>query len=172
MASLYALYKMIAEQISFDELLQRIDRELFFLPDRITLEEYQKRLGSKKHREEKVGESVRLEFSYEINWHSIMPVDLLDLNPLLSQDFETPVRLTTRFQSDLIKSQHLSFRNGYAAEMFFELFKNNSNWDSYQLVDNTPATKSADGKYIITSSVYYEEFVTDYPVFRVVLFYN
>ena len=143
--------ELIKEQKDFDELLQRINRELFFLPTRITREEYLKKLGNIKYKEIKHHSNIRssLEFNYDINWPKLISLNWINKNFLSTQHFETPVKLTTTFKDNLLNHQILSFENKFAAEMFFELFKNNSNWDFYKVDETTPAAKSPDGNYIV-----------------------
>lgn len=137
------LYLMVANQIKFDTLINLLDRNLFYLPERLTIEQFKTKLEGRQYREE----SNHIHSMFEINWQSIIPDKWKELNPNILHHLESPVKCTSRFINNLISYQILSFTDGASAESFFELFKKNSNWDYGLNGGVSPNAQSVDKRY-------------------------
>lgn len=143
---------IINDHIAFNALLVKLRSDIFFLPDKINIDEFKKKLGVKAFKE-KTLITTEVETGLIINWDALIPNYWFDLNPSLSQYFENPVKLTSTFSQDkIITRQQLQFNNYYAAEIIFSLFRYNSNWkynDEHVSNFGTPRVDSIDGNYTV-----------------------
>lgn len=141
----------LMEQLAIDELINKLDRDLFFPRKRVTLMEFLDNIKNLKAKiDRQNGNSVTVEFNYEINWGAIIPERVIKLNPWVSQNYENPVLLRTTFYSDVIKNQELIFRNATAMELLFEVFSANSSWELRKDSYGTERLYSKDDKFVVS----------------------
>ena len=139
------LYQMINDQIEFDTILTMLDRELFYLPEKVTIDDFKRRLAGKQYKES----SNKIDFPYTIRWENLIPKKWIELsmNPYLLSQLESSVRCSSRFMGNLLSYQTLLFTDGASAGSFFELFKENSNWNYGLNGGISPNVQSLDKRY-------------------------
>lgn len=146
------------------------DRTIFYLPERVDINEFLKRVKAttKKEGIRNYGDVM---CNYIIDWKKIITPAEYEINPYILSHLENPIHLVTRFQNNIIKSQTLEFSNGTFASIFYELFRNNSLWITSKNILGEDYLKSIDGKFILSQSAYESEFDID-TKFKIMLLYK
>lgn len=146
-------------------LQEAFDRKIFYLEDRVSLEEYKSKFPGNTIREKSSTYSTEITAHFAFDWDLIAPECAYPL--------EQSVELKSVFRQNKLSSQLVYFVDSLSANIIFELFENDPGWTRNNNDDVTGKhLASTDNKYALIFRDNSEEIVYTLQPYSLHLIYK